>query len=112
MSASPISTGSQEVPIATQPEEPDATNHGTTETASGTGGLTSESVFYKVQVGEFYDRSEAERVGRVLEGAGYPVFITPGTPHRIQVGAFQNKANADSLREELEAKGYSVVIQR
>lgn len=112
MSASPISPGSQHVPTATQPEEPDVTAHGTTETASGTGGLTSESVLYKVQVGEFYDRSEAEKVGRVLEGAGYPVFITPGTPHRIQVGAFQNKANADSLREELEAKGYSVVIQR
>jgi cell division septation protein DedD len=48
----------------------------------------------------------------VLEAAGYPVFITPGTPHRIQVGAFQNKVNADSLAEELEAQGYSVVIQR
>lgn len=112
MSASPISPESQEVPSATRAEEPGVATHGTTEIATGTGGITGESVFYRVQVGEFYDRSEAEGVGRVLEAAGYPVFITPGTPHRIQVGAFQNKVNADSLGEELEAQGYSVVIQR
>jgi len=112
MSASPISQGSQEAPSAHRAEEPDVTTRETAEITAGTGGITGESVFYRVQVGEFYDRSEAEKVGHVLEGAGYPIFITPGTPHRIQVGAFQNKANADSLREELEAQGYSVVIQR
>ncbi|NLB73486.1 MAG: SPOR domain-containing protein [Firmicutes bacterium] len=112
MPASPISPELQKAPSTTQLKEPDAAIRGTTETASGTGEVTGESVFYKVQVGEFYERGEADRVGRVLEEAGYPIFITPGIPHRIQVGAFQNKANADSLAKELEAQGYSVIIQR
>jgi cell division septation protein DedD len=110
--ASPISSESEKAPGATEREEPDVTPRKTAEIVSGTGEITGEAVFYKVQVGEFHDRSEEEKVARVLEGAGYPVFITPGTPHRIQVGAFQNKANADSLAEELEAQGYYVVIQR
>jgi cell division septation protein DedD len=111
-SVSPISPQSQEAPSATTEENRDVTVYGRTEITSETSETSGESVFYRVQVGEFYDRSEAERVGRVLEEAGYPIFITPGIPHRIQVGAFQSKVNADSLAQELESQGYSVVIQR
>jgi cell division septation protein DedD len=105
--ASSIATGAEQVPAQTKPQEPAAG----TQTQPGITGVASGSVLYKVQVGEFYDRSEAEKVARVLEEAGYPIYITPGAPHRIQVGAFQNKANADALKEQLEAEGYSVVIQ-
>lgn len=93
-------------------KEPAAATPDKTEITSGSDGVVDESVLYKVQVGEFYDRSEAEELRHELEDAGYPVFVTTVTPHRIQVGAFKNKANADALASELEAQGYSVIIMR
>lgn len=112
VSVSPISPKPPEEQGAIQSGEPAFTTPDRTDTQVESGGIAEESTLYRVQVGEFYDRSEAEKLGRKLEEAGYPVFITPVTPHRIQVGAFQNKTNADALARELEAKGYSVVIQR
>ncbi|HXL04460.1 MAG: SPOR domain-containing protein [Firmicutes bacterium] len=109
---SPISPKSQEDQGAIPSGKPtyDAPDRADNTLASG--GIAEESVLYRVQVGEFYDRSEAEKLGRKLEEAGYPVFITQVIPYRIQVGAFQNKANADALATEIEAKGYSVIVQR
>ncbi|MGE5573743.1 MAG: SPOR domain-containing protein [Bacillota bacterium] len=69
-------------------------------------------ILYRVQVGEFDDRTGAETLARELSGAGYPGFVTSAAPYRVQVGAFADKANADSLVAELEAKGYTVVVMR
>ena len=112
VSVSPISPQSPEEQGSVQSGEPAFATPDKTDTTHESGGIAEESILYRVQVGEFYDRSEAEKLGRKLEEAGYPVFITPVTPYRIQVGAFQNRANADALARELETKGYSVVIQR
>ncbi|MDI7246297.1 MAG: SPOR domain-containing protein [Bacillota bacterium] len=67
---------------------------------------------YRVQVGEFDDRTGAETLAHELAGAGYAGFVTGGAPYRVQVGAFAEKANADRLAAELEAKGYTVVVMR
>ena len=93
-----------EVPAAATPDS--------TDVIPGPGETVEELVLYRVQVGQFYDRSEAKEVGRELEEAGYPVYVTTEEPYRVQVGAFQNRVNADALASELEAQGYSVVIQR
>ncbi|MDI6638185.1 MAG: SPOR domain-containing protein [Bacillota bacterium] len=71
---------------------------------------TTGQILYRVQVGEFDDRTGAESLARELAGAGYPGFVTGGVPYRVQVGAFAEKANAERLAAELEAKGYSVVV--
>lgn len=97
-------TTSSEVPAAATPDR--------TDTTSEFSELVGETVLYRVQVGQFYDRTEAKQVGYELEEAGYPVYVTTVAPYRVQVGAFQNRANADALASELEAQGYTVVIQR
>ncbi len=72
--------------------------------------VISGQILYRVQVGEFDDRTGAEGLARELAGAGYPGFVTGGAPYRVQVGAFSEKANADRLASELETKGHSVVV--
>ena len=67
-------------------------------------------ILYRVQVGEFDERTGAESLARELAGAGYLGFVTGGAPYRVQVGAFAEKVNADRLAAELEAKGFSVVV--
>jgi|CZCA01.1.fsa_nt_gi cell division septation protein DedD len=109
---SPISPKSTEEPDPRPSGQPAAVTLDTTDITPGTREVAEESVLYRVQVGEFYERSKAEELGRKLEEAGYPVYVTSVTPYRIQVGAFQNKANAEALASELEAEGYSVIIQR
>jgi cell division septation protein DedD len=65
---------------------------------------------YRVQVGEFDDRTGAEALARELGKAGYPGFVTGGAPYRVQVGAFADRANAERLADEIEERGYSVVV--
>ncbi|MGE5587819.1 MAG: SPOR domain-containing protein [Clostridia bacterium] len=72
--------------------------------------VTAGQVLYRVQVGEFDDRTGAEALARELGGAGYPGFVTGGAPYRVQVGAFAEKVNAERLAAEIEARGYSVVV--
>lgn len=112
MSKPPISPTPTEGQGTSMPSVPPASTQDTAATAPESGVVAADSTLYRVQVGEFYDRSEAETLGRELEEAGYPIFITSSIPYRIQVGAFREKPNADKLASELEAKGYSVVIQR
>jgi hypothetical protein len=111
ISIPPVSSQSSDEQDSALYEVPAATPD-RTDIAPESSEITEVSVLYRVQVGQFYDRSEAKELGYKLEEAGYPVYVTTVAPYRVQVGAFQNRANADTLASELEAQGYSVVIQR
>ncbi|NLS44424.1 MAG: SPOR domain-containing protein [Firmicutes bacterium] len=109
---SPISPEPQEKQKGVLSKDPTVSAPGEAGITRGSTGISEEPILYKVQVGEFHNREEAEDLGRKLEEAGYPVFITPVAPHRIQIGAFQNKANADALVKEIETQGYPVIVQQ
>lgn len=70
-----------------------------------TGGL------YKVQVGAFSKKENAENLAIELGSQGYDVYVyqVDGL-YKVQVGAFKDKSNAEKLASELEAKGYSVYV--
>ncbi|NLC52378.1 MAG: SPOR domain-containing protein [Firmicutes bacterium] len=70
-----------------------------------------KAVTFKVQVGPFQVREEALQVASILQGEGYPVFVSRGLPCYVQVGAISNPNNASNLQNELLSKGYSAYIK-
>ena len=66
---------------------------------------------FRVQVGAFSVRANADRMADRLRKDGYSPFVTTtGNLHRVQVGAFSVRANAQRLEAELKGKGYDTII--
>ncbi|NMB02283.1 MAG: hypothetical protein GX971_12325 [Firmicutes bacterium] len=70
------------------------------------------SALYRVQVGVFSERANAERMVAQLKEAGYEGLIISGPPHRVQTGAFSSQENAERLLDELRQKGFEAIIVR
>lgn len=71
-------------------------------------------LLYRVQVGAFSVRKNAERVLDELKGKDFDAFITSidigQTIYRVQVGAFGVKANAEAMKTKLKIAGYDALI--
>lgn len=81
------------------------------------GGLTRKATvtapLYRVQLGAFASRANAETLKAEIAAKGHKAYITErGGLYRVQVGAFKNKSNAERLRADLAAKGYQVYMVR
>ena len=73
---------------------------------SSGGGTTSDAI-YRVQVGAYQYRANAETMLASLKAKGYNGFIVQvGSVYRVQVGAFKSKGNADVMLADLKAKGF------
>lgn len=71
----------------------------------------SDSVFYRVQVGAFRDRQNADNLNYELEAKGYPSFIMAGDGlYRVQVGAFRQLDNAVAMERRLRRDGYNTML--
>lgn len=71
----------------------------------------NKRVLYRVQVGAFSIRKNAERLLNELNEKGYVGFITVVNGlYKVQLGAFAIKTNATKLRDELRKKGYDSFI--
>jgi cell division septation protein DedD len=70
------------------------------------------TALYRVQVGVFSERANAERMVAQLKEAGYEALIISGPPHRVQTGAFSSQENANNLAEELKRKGFEAIVVR
>ncbi|WP_313756207.1 N-acetylmuramoyl-L-alanine amidase [Tissierella sp.] len=69
------------------------------------------STLYKVQVGAFSVRANADNLADELRGKGYsPIVVIVGGLYKVQVGAFSVRANADDLAQELRSKGYDAIV--
>lgn len=85
--------------------------------ASGTATTsTSESeVLYRVRVGAFATREEAEPVLEPLTETGFPdayiVKSDDGAAYHIQVGAFSTHNSAFEVEERLRSAGFAVYIE-
>lgn len=74
---------------------------------------TSTSTLYKVQLGAFSVKANAEKLEKELKAKGYEAFISKKNDmYRVQLGAFSKKANAETLKAELVAKGYQCYITK
>ncbi|WP_078551202.1 N-acetylmuramoyl-L-alanine amidase [Bacillus alkalicellulosilyticus] len=66
---------------------------------------------YKVQVGAFTNRANADRQAQQLDNEGYTTYIFQQEGlWKVQVGAFQNRENAEAFADELRSKNYDVWV--
>lgn len=80
-----------------------------------TGTLGEENIegptYYRVQVGVFKNRGNAERLLYELQDAGYPAFLLKdGEYYKVQSGAFLELDNAIRMELELRDAGYPTLI--
>lgn len=74
-------------------------------------------ILYRVQIGAYSVKANAERMKAQMKEAGYDCFIAQTTVngqllYRVQLGAFGVYANAVKLRDELLGRGWSAFIQK
>jgi cell division septation protein DedD len=73
---------------------------------------TTNTGLYRVQVGVFSEKDNADRMVDLLKAEGYEAIIISGPPHRVQTGAFSSEENASRLLDELKKKGFEAIIVR
>lgn len=71
----------------------------------------TDPVLYRVQVGTFRKRQNADNLNYKLLSQGYPSFLLKdGEYYRVQVGAFQQMGNAVAMEQKLRKDGYQTLI--
>lgn len=69
------------------------------------------AVLFRVQVGAFISRENAEARAVKLREEGFDAYVSQsGTLWKVQVGAFSVRENAERLAEQLRTAGYEVLI--
>lgn len=72
---------------------------------------SKEGTLYKVQVGAFGVKSNADKLGKELAAKGIKNFVTKeGSLYKVQAGAFGVKANADAYSKQINKLGYKTFI--
>lgn len=68
-------------------------------------------LLYRVQVGIFRNRENADRLNYELISKGYPSFILADNGYyKVQVGAFEQLGNAVKMEQRLRQEGYQTLI--
>lgn len=68
-------------------------------------------LFYRVQIGAYRNRENADNLLYELNDKGYPAFILyEDGVYKVQVGAFRNLGNAIRMEQRLRSDGYTTWI--
>lgn len=74
-------------------------------------GAETAPLYYRVQVGAYRQRQNADRELYRLQEADYPAFLVyEDGYYKVQVGAFQNIGNAIAMEQRLRRDGYMTLI--
>lgn len=80
----------------------------TTSTATTT---TKKETLYRVQVGAYFVKNNADVQLKKVKAAGFDTYIVKvGGLYKIQVGAYSKKENAEAMQKKLKAKGFDAFI--
>ncbi|MFN3690598.1 MAG: SPOR domain-containing protein, partial [Fimbriimonadales bacterium] len=76
-----------------------------------------QGALYRVQVGVYEDRENANQVAQSLIASGFEASIVPfqrdgRTLYRVQTLVTRDKAKADALKSQLESKGFPAVVAK
>lgn len=72
---------------------------------------TEGPTYYRVQIGAFRNRGNADRMLYQLQDQGYPAFLLYNDGlYKVQVGAFLQLDNAIEMEQRLKEDGYSTII--
>lgn len=106
----PSSVQTSPVPSSSTSAPPPPPASGTVSQSSTQRESSGSGTLYRVQVGAFSSRANADRLVAQLKELGYEAIVSDGPPYRVQTGAFASRENAVRLSEELKAKGFDVVV--
>lgn len=68
---------------------------------------------FKVQVGSYGSRDEAQQIATQLSGKGYsPIVVEESGRFRVQLGVYVNQEGALALAQEVTQQGYEVVVRK
>ena len=71
----------------------------------------SKVVIYRVQVGAYLLKANADRMLKKLKKKGFnAVVIKSGAVYRVQVGAYTKIENAQTMQENLKHRGFKSII--
>ena len=71
----------------------------------------TQSVLYKVQVGAFLLKKNAEKLKKELDQKGISSIVKKeGLYYKVQTGAYKVKANAEAMKKRLANLGYKAII--
>lgn len=74
-------------------------------------GSLTERPLYKVQVGAYEDKDNADRLVSALQARGFdPYVIYQNGMYKVQVGAYANLSNAAAMENRLRDAGYPTFI--
>jgi N-acetyl-anhydromuramyl-L-alanine amidase AmpD len=78
---------------------------------TSSGSSTTSKVLYRVQVGAYSQKSNADAQAAKLKAKGYDTMIViAGGLYKVQVGAFGQKSNADAMAKRLKTDGFDCFI--
>jgi N-acetylmuramoyl-L-alanine amidase CwlA len=78
---------------------------------AGIGNQGSPGTLYKVQIGAFSERGNAEQLADQATAAGFDNFIVhEGGLYKVQIGAFSDRGNAVALADQASNAGFDVYI--
>ena len=67
---------------------------------------------YRVQVGAYKNKANAEKMLARLKEGGYEGFVTTkDNYYKVQLGAYSVRENADRMAQKLKADGFSICIE-
>ncbi|MGG3804851.1 N-acetylmuramoyl-L-alanine amidase [Metabacillus fastidiosus] len=73
--------------------------------------IPNPSTLYKVQIGAFKERANAESLAAEAKAKGLDSIVKQeDNLYKVQIGAFSSRENAEQLAEEAKSKGFNVYI--
>ncbi|MFN8672686.1 MAG: hypothetical protein U0457_11490 [Candidatus Sericytochromatia bacterium] len=107
-----VSVSATTTPIPSMTPVPTPTPSKLVSISTPTPEAKKKNSIFKVRVGAFDSRTEAEKKAKDLEALGYEAMIIDEPEGSyVQVGAFKENDKAVSLAEEVSQKGFSVSIR-
>ena len=80
-------------------------------TSATTNTTTKKENLYRVQVGAYSVKNNADFQFKKVKAAGFDTYMVKvGGLYKIQVGAYSKKENADNMLKKLKAKGFDAFI--
>ena len=77
------------------------------------GNKSQEQPLYRVQVGAFNKKENADKLLSKIKAAGFDTYMVQlNGLYKVQVGAFSDKANADATMAKLKQLGFEAYITR
>ena len=84
---------------------------GTTTSTTTTTTTTKKETLYRVQVGAYSVKNNADVQLKKVKDAGFDTYMVKvGGLYKIQVGAYSKKENAEAMQKKLKAKGFDAFI--